>query len=285
VDDAWGRRLASEATIPVQTIATLHAGQEATEGSADAAPAAGAGGAGSADWLITVDAADPAAFHLTGPGVDLHLRSRLPGDFNVTNTAMAAAALILLGEDVDAVGAAVLTDPHVPGRMEAVTGPQGSPRALVDYAHTPEAIRAALHALRPSTPGTLVVVTGAGGDRDRDKRHAMGEAAAEVADLVVVTDDNPRSEDPSSIRTALLGGVEAARAGGRHGIRVLAIGDRREAIREAVAAVWSEGGAATVAVVGKGHETGQEIAGVVHPFDDRAELAHALDLAASSATR
>jgi UDP-N-acetylmuramoyl-L-alanyl-D-glutamate--2,6-diaminopimelate ligase len=285
VDDAWGRRLASEATVPVQTIATLHAGQEATEGSADAAPAAGTGGAGSADWLITVDAADPAAFHLTGPGVDLHLRSRLPGDFNVTNTAMAAAALILLGEDVDAVGAAVLTDPHVPGRMEAVTGPQGSPRALVDYAHTPEAIRAALHALRPSTPGTLVVVTGAGGDRDRDKRHAMGEAAAEVADLVVVTDDNPRSEDPSSIRTALLGGVEAARAGGRHGIRVLAIGDRREAIREAVAAVWSEGGAATVAVVGKGHETGQEIAGVVHPFDDRAELAHALDLAASSATR
>ncbi|GAA4399212.1 UDP-N-acetylmuramoyl-L-alanyl-D-glutamate--2,6-diaminopimelate ligase [Ornithinibacter aureus] len=277
VDDAWGRRLASEATVPVHTIATLHAGQSSADGAGHAA--------GSADWVITVDLADPAAFHLTGPGVDLHLRSRLPGDFNVTNTAMAAAALILLGEDVDAVGAAVLSDPHVPGRMEAVTGPQGSPRALVDYAHTPEAIRAALHALRPSTPGTLVVVTGAGGDRDRDKRHAMGAAAAEVADLVVVTDDNPRSEDPSSIRAALLEGVEAARAGGRHGIRVLAIGDRREAIREAVAAVWAEGGAATVAVVGKGHESGQEIAGVVHPFDDRAELAHALDLAASSATR
>ena len=165
--------------------------------------------------------------------------------------------------------------------MEAVAGPRGAPRALVDYAHTPEAIRAALTALRPSTPGSLVVVTGAGGDRDRDKRHAMGTAAAEVADLVVVTDDNPRSEDPGTIRAALLEGVAAARAAGRHGIRVLEVGDRRQAIREAVAAVWGQGESATVAVVGKGHESGQEIAGVVHPFDDRAELAQALHLAAS----
>ncbi len=269
VDDAWGRRLAQEAGIPVETIATVHAGSH------EAAPAA--------DWLISVDAADPAAFRLTGPGVDLHLRSRLPGDFNVTNTAMAAAALVLLGEEADAVGEAVLSDPHVPGRMEAVVGPEGAPRAVVDYAHTPEAIRAALTALRPSTSGSLVVVTGAGGDRDRDKRHAMGVAAAEVADVVVVTDDNPRSEDPATIRAALLDGVETARAAGRTGIRVLAVGDRRQAIRDAVAAVWPEGGAATVAVVGKGHESGQEIGGVVHPFDDRAELAQALDLAASGA--
>lgn len=268
VDDDWGRRLAREAGIPVETIATVHAG-------------AARDGAPEATWLITVDDADPAAFRLTGPGVDLHLRSRLPGDFNVTNTAMAAAALVLLGEDAAAVGAAVLTDPHVPGRMEAVAGPRGAPRALVDYAHTPEAIRAALTALRPSTPGSLVVVTGAGGDRDRDKRHAMGTAAAEVADLVVVTDDNPRSEDPGTIRAALLEGVAAARAAGRHGIRVLEVGDRRQAIREAVAAVWGQGESATVAVVGKGHESGQEIAGVVHPFDDRAELAQALHLAAS----
>ena len=269
VDDDWGRRLADEAGIPVETIATVHAGSH------EAAP--------DADWLITVDAEDPAAFRLTGPGVDLHLRSRLPGDFNVTNTAMAAAALVLLGEDAVAVGEAVLTDPHVPGRMEAVVGPEGAPRAVVDYAHTPEAIRAALTALRPSTPGSLVVVTGAGGDRDRDKRHAMGVAAAEVADVVVVTDDNPRSEDPATIRAALLEGVDAARAAGRDGIRVLAVGDRRQAIRDAVAAVWPEGGSATVAVVGKGHESGQEIGGVVHPFDDRSELAQALHLAASGA--
>ena len=259
VDDAWGRRLVERSGIPVTTIGT----------------------AADADWRIHVDGSDPAAFRLTGPGVDLHLRSSLPGDFNVTNTAMAAAALVLLGEDAAAVGEAVLTDPHVPGRMEAVAAPEGadSPRAVVDYAHTPEAIRAALRALRPTTPGSLVVVTGAGGDRDRDKRHSMGAAAAEVADLVVVTDDNPRSEDPAAIRAAILGGVEEARAGGRD-LEVLEVGDRRAAIAAAVDAVWAQGAAATVAVVGKGHESGQDVGGVVHPFDDRAELAEALRRAA-----
>ena len=259
VDDAWGRRLVERSGIPVTTIGT----------------------AADADWRIHVDGSDPAAFRLTGPGVDLHLRSSLPGDFNVTNTAMAAAALVLLGEDAAAVGEAVLTDPHVPGRMEAVAAPEGadSPRAVVDYAHTPEAIRAALRALRPTTPGSLVVVTGAGGDRDRDKRHSMGAAAAEVADLVVVTDDNPRSEDPAAIRAAILAGVEEARAGGRD-LEVLEVGDRRAAIAAAVDAVWAQGPAATVAVVGKGHESGQDVGGVVHPFDDRAELAEALRRAA-----
>ncbi len=133
IDDDWGRRLVERSGIPVTTIGT----------------------AADADWRIRVDDADPAAFRLTGPGVDLHLRSSLPGDFNVTNTAMAAAALVLLGEDAGAVGEAVLTDPHVPGRMETVAAPDGvdAPRAVVDYAHTPEAIRAALRALRPTTPG------------------------------------------------------------------------------------------------------------------------------------
>ena len=259
VDDEWGRRLVEHSAIPVSTI----------------------GVAADADWHIGVDGADPASFLLTGPGVDLHLRSRLPGDFNVTNTAMAAAALVLLGEDAGSVGEAVLTDPHVPGRMEAVAVPGGveAPRAVVDYAHTPEAIRAALGALRPTTPGSLVVVSGAGGDRDRDKRHAMGVAAAEIADLVVVTDDNPRSEDPAAIRAAILEGVQAVRSGGRH-VEVLVVGERRAAIRAAVDAVWAEGSAATVAVVGKGHESGQDVGGVVHPFDDRDELAQALRLAA-----
>ena len=259
IDDDWGRRLVETSGIPVSTIGT------ATE----------------ADWRIRVDPDDPAAFRLTGPGVDLYLRSSLPGDFNVTNTAMAAAALVLLGEEAGAVGEAVLTDPHVPGRMEAVAAPDGvdAPRAVVDYAHTPEAIRAALRALRPTTPGTLVVVTGAGGDRDRDKRHLMGAAAAEVADLVVVTDDNPRSEDPAAIRAAVLEGVETTRAAGRE-LAVLEVGDRRAAIAAAVDAVWGQGAAATVAVVGKGHESGQDVGGVVHPFDDRAEVAQALRRAA-----
>lgn len=261
-DDEWGRRLVDRASVPVATL-----------------------GDDEADWHVAVDGTDPAAFRLTGEGVDLHLRSSLPGSFNVTNTAMAAATLVLLGEDVEAAGRAVLTDPHVPGRMEAVTPPElaeatDAPRTVVDYAHTPDAIRAALLALRPTTTGTLVCLTGAGGDRDREKRHAMGAAAAEVADLVVVTDDNPRSEDPAAIRAAILAGVEAVRATGR-AVEVLEVGDRRSAIREAVRAVWDEGGRATVAVVGKGHETGQEVDGVVHPFDDRDEVAEALRLAAA----
>ncbi len=259
VDDDWGRRLAGQSGIPVQTL----------------------GADPGATWCVTTDAADPARFRLAGPGVDLHLRSSLPGAFNVTNTAMAAAALVVLGEHPDAVAAAVLQDPRVPGRMETVAadGAERAPRVVVDYAHTPDAIRAALAALRPTTPGTLVCVTGAGGDRDRDKRAAMGAAAAAVADVVVVTDDNPRSEDPVSIRQAVLAGVESARATGRD-VEVLVVGDRREAIRRAVRSVWGQGPAATVAVVGKGHESGQDVGGVVHPFVDRDEVREALRLGA-----
>ncbi|MBR7744413.1 UDP-N-acetylmuramoyl-L-alanyl-D-glutamate--2,6-diaminopimelate ligase [Phycicoccus sp. BSK3Z-2] len=267
VDDTWGVRLADTATVPVETL-----------GSTPDHPA---------DWTLAPDASDPAAFVLSGPdGVDLALRSRLPGDFNRTNTAMAAAALVALGVDPADAGRAVLADPHVPGRMETVTLGDGAdhPLTVVDYAHTPDAIRAALDALRPGTEGRLVVVTGAGGDRDRDKRHGMGVAAALGADLVVVTDDNPRTEDPAAIREAVLAGVEEVRAGGRD-VEVVVVGDRRAAIREAVAAVWAEGPAATVAVVGKGHETGQDVGGEVHPFDDRDELRAALRAVAEEAAR
>ncbi len=252
-DDEWGRRLARVASVPVETI----------------------GSTGDPEWQILVGEEDPSRFRLLGRGLDLHLRSSLPGSFNVTNTAMAAAALVMLGEDPRLVERAVTSDPHVPGRMERVSGGGADePRAVVDYAHTPEAIRAALTALRPTTEGRLVCVTGAGGDRDRDKRLGMGEAAAEVADLVVVTDDNPRSEDPATIRAAILAGVERIRSAGRP-VQVLEVGDRRAAIRAAVTAVAGDP-TATVAVVGKGHETGQEISGVVHPFDDRSELRDAL---------
>ncbi|NHA66795.1 UDP-N-acetylmuramoyl-L-alanyl-D-glutamate--2,6-diaminopimelate ligase [Phycicoccus flavus] len=271
VDDAWGHRLAVEARVPVQTLATGAPGGDAPE----------------ADWVATPDGEDPAAFVLTGPdGVALALRSALPGAFNVTNTAMAAAALVLLGEDAAAAGEAVLADPHVPGRMERVVldGAGEQPLALVDYAHTPDAIAAALRALRPVTPGRLVCVTGAGGDRDREKRHAMGVAAASVADLVVVTDDNPRTEDPAAIRAAVRAGADEVRDGGRD-VEVVEVGDRRRAVREAVAAVWAQGEQATVAVVGKGHESGQDVGGTVHPFDDRDELREALRLAAGAVAR
>ncbi|CCH80111.1 UDP-N-acetylmuramoyl-L-alanyl-D-glutamate--2,6-diaminopimelate ligase [Nostocoides japonicum T1-X7] len=259
VDDAWGRELAASAAIPVTTL-TSHPGVEA-------------------DWVVRPDAADPARFTLSGPGAELSLRSALPGEFNRVNTAVAALVLLELGVAAQDAERAVLTDPHVPGRMERVrpsvrVAGRDVPTALVDYAHTPEAVAAALTALRPTTPGPLVVVLGAGGDRDRGKREAMGRAAAEHADVVIVTDDNPRSEDPALIRAAVLAGATAAST--ERGVEVLEVGDRAAAIRAAVRAA-DAGRGATVAVVGKGHETGQEVAGVVHHFDDREALRQALD--------
>ena len=135
--------------------------------------------------------------------------------------------------------------------------------ALVDYAHKPDAVTAVLTALRPATPGRLIIVIGAGGDRDHGKRPLMGEAAAKYADLVVVTDDNPRTEDPAAVRAAMLEGVFVG-----PGLAVEVAG-RRDAIAHAVALAHRGD---TVVVAGKGHEQGQEIDGVVHPFDDRTVL-------------
>ena len=189
---------------------------------------------------------------------------------------MAAAALVLARRGCRGRRReAVLTDPRVPGPDGGRRRPRRRPRRRGPSSTTPTPPRRSgprCAALRPTTPGSLVCVTGAGGDRDRDKRHAMGAAAAEVADLVVVTDDNPRSEDPAAIRAAILEGVEAVARRAGATLEVLVVGDRREAIRAAVGAVWAQGTAATVAVVGKGHESGQDVGGVVHPFDDRDEL-------------
>jgi UDP-N-acetylmuramoyl-L-alanyl-D-glutamate--2,6-diaminopimelate ligase len=253
VDDEWGVELAALASVPVVTVsATGHP----------------------ADYRVDVDAADPAAFTVDGPGVRLALRSALPGAFNVVNTAMAALALLCLGTDQADVERALAADPHVPGRMERVTveGSDDLPLVVVDYAHTPDAVAAALRALRPATTGRLVVVLGAGGDRDRGKRAAMGRAAAEHADEVFVTDDNPRSEDPAAIRAAIL---EGARSAGTPAV-LHDVAGRGSAIRAAVARGHAAGPGSVVAVVGKGHETGQEVAGTVHPFDDRDEAAAAL---------
>ncbi|MDN5895143.1 MAG: UDP-N-acetylmuramoyl-L-alanyl-D-glutamate--2,6-diaminopimelate ligase, partial [Nocardioides sp.] len=131
---------------------------------------------------------------------------------------------------------------------------------IVDYAHKPDAVEAALRTLRPLTHGQLIIVLGAGGDRDLGKRPVMGEIAARLADVFIVSDDNPRSEDPAAIRAEILAGTHEGRA------EVVEVPGRRTAIREALRrAAFGD----IVLVAGKGHETGQEIAGVVHPFDDR----------------
>jgi UDP-N-acetylmuramoyl-L-alanyl-D-glutamate--2,6-diaminopimelate ligase len=187
----------------------------------------------------------------------------LTGDFNVANALLAVAALGEAGFDAAAVAEAMGRSGGVPGRLEQVD--QGQPfLAVVDYAHKPDAVQAALSALRPLTTGRLLVVIGAGGDRDPGKRPMMGEIAARLADVLVVTDDNPRSEDPGAIRAQLRAGADAVPTGER--AEVLEVGDRRAAIRRAVRLAAAGD---TLVVAGKGHETGQEVAGVTHPFDDR----------------
>jgi UDP-N-acetylmuramoyl-L-alanyl-D-glutamate--2,6-diaminopimelate ligase len=149
--------------------------------------------------------------------------------------------------------------------MELVDAP-GPVRGVVDYAHKPDAVTAVLAALRLVTEGRLICVIGAGGDRDRVKRPLMGAAGARGADLLLVTDDNPRYEDPAVVRAELLAGAQGSAT-------VVEVPGRREAIDEAVRRA---GPGDTIAVLGKGHEQGQEVAGEVLPFDDRMELAASL---------
>lgn len=190
----------------------------------------------------------------------------LAGEFQAGNALVAAGLCLAAGVGMDDVAAALETLQGAPGRLQRVgRGPRGG-EAYVDYAHTPDGLETVLKALRPHVAGRLVVVFGAGGDRDRTKRPLMGRAAASLADLAIVTDDNPRNEDPAAIRAEVLAGAVGARE----------IGDRREAIRAGVAEL-SEGDVLVVA--GKGHEQDQIIAGVTHHFDDVAEVALALEAA------
>jgi len=201
----------------------------------------------------------------------------LPGAFNVSNATMALACIDALGRDVQRAADA-LSGVVVPGRMERIDAGQDF-MAVVDYAHKPAALAAVLDAIRDGLAGRLIVVVGAGGDRDTGKRSLMGFEAAARADVLIVTDDNPRSEPPEAIRAQVLGGAREAaashseRRGGATSCAVSEIGDRRTAIRAAVAAA---GTGDAVVIAGKGHELGQEIAGVVQPFSDRVELLAAL---------
>lgn len=207
-------------------------------------------------------------FTVVGPdGVQHRVGIRLPGDYNVANCLVALAILDAVGVSPD-LAARGIRETRVPGRLEEIDCGQGF-LALVDYAHKPGALRAVLTTLlQPDR--RLAVVFGAGGERDPGKRAPMGEIAAELADLVVVTDDNPRGEDPAAIRREILAG--AAEGGG--GAQVVEIDDRRAAIGYAVR--WA-GPGDVVLVAGKGHETGQRGASETRPFDDRVELARALE--------
>ncbi len=243
VDDEWGRRLAREAGVPVTTI-----------GRADA------------DWVLdapTITGAGGSVVVRSPAGSEHRLDVRLPGRFNLDNAALAFVVLVEAGiAAADAArGIAELT--AVPGRMERVD--TGQPfTAIVDYAHTPAAVGQLLVEARAmaSEGGRVIVVLGCGGDRDSGKRPLMGAAAATGADVAVLTNDNPRSEDPRTILDAMLAGARQSDGVGE----VLVEPDRRLAIDHALAAARPGD---VVVVAGKGHEQGQEQDGVVLPFDDR----------------
>jgi len=195
------------------------------------------------------------------------LRAPLPGRFNVLNVLVALAAARALGVDDATVAAALPAAGAVPGRFEPVDEGQDF-AVIVDYAHKPDALDNVLRTAREMTTGRLIVVVGAGGDRDRGKRPLMGAAAAAHGDLVVVTSDNPRSEDPEAIIAA----VAAGAAGGHAQVERLI--DRREAIGRAIGAAVAGD---VVVIAGKGHETYQEFAGGrKEPFDDREVAREAL---------
>jgi UDP-N-acetylmuramoyl-L-alanyl-D-glutamate--2,6-diaminopimelate ligase len=193
-----------------------------------------------------------------------HFRVQLPlvGAFQVENALIAAGLIIATGGDAAAVFPALEHLTGAKGRLELVGASRGAP-IFVDYAHKPDALAKALDALRPYTAGRLVVVFGAGGDRDRGKRPLMGAVAAAKADRVIVTDDNPRSEDAAAIRAAIIAGAPGA----------IEIGDRQEAIRSAIAEL---GPGDVLLIAGKGHETGQIIGDRVVPFSDHETVAAAL---------
>ncbi|GAA2906971.1 UDP-N-acetylmuramoyl-L-alanyl-D-glutamate--2,6-diaminopimelate ligase [Actinoplanes cyaneus] len=211
-------------------------------------------------------------FTAHGPdGVTVETGVALPGLHNVANALLAIALLVAVGIDPATAGRGVRECRGVPGRLEQVEA-AGEVLGVVDYAHKPNAIVAALAALRElatARGGQLICVLGAGGDRDKGKRPLMGEAAAQGSDLVIVTDDNPRTEDPSAVREAVRRGAEGAHTGAK----VVEVAGRRAAIDEAVRLA---GAGDVIAVLGKGNEQGQEVNGQVLPFDDRIELAAAL---------
>ncbi len=197
----------------------------------------------------------------TPDGRDRTVRLPLIGAYQAANALVAAGLVIATGGEPAATLAHLERVAPVRGRLERAAITRAGAPVYVDYAHTPDAIAAACAALRPHTRGTLILVFGAGGDRDAGKRPLMGAAAVGAADRVIVTDDNPRSEDPAAIRAAILAAAPGAEE----------VPGRAEAIARAIA-LAGEGD--VVLLAGKGHETGQDIGGIIHPFDD-AEVARA----------
>ncbi|HQP20456.1 MAG TPA: UDP-N-acetylmuramoyl-L-alanyl-D-glutamate--2,6-diaminopimelate ligase, partial [Phenylobacterium sp.] len=258
-----------ETLTPTGATAVLNADSDAYEAFAGAAVTAGQTvmSVGEAGQGLTLLARTPTPggqdlkIAAGGQTYDVHLP--LVGAYQASNALVAAGLCIAAGEEAGAVLKALETLEGAPGRLQRVGTSAKGGEAYVDYAHTPDGLETVLKALRPHVTGKLIVVFGCGGDRDRTKRPIMGRIAADLADVAIVTDDNPRTELPAAIRAEVMTGARGAKE----------IGDRRTAIRAGVAML--EAGDVLV-VAGKGHEQYQIIGEVTHHFDDVAETVEAL---------
>ena len=259
IDDSWGKRLFEETEIEKLSISTHDQ---------------------KANWkIIDSSLADPSSssksvveLTIAGPGgILLSIATPLMGDYNSANVLMALALAVESGIDPLSAANALSNAKGAPGRMESIELGQRF-TAVIDYAHTPDAVSAALKAVRSSTKGRIIAVLGCGGDRDAAKRPLMGQALISGADLAIFTSDNPRSEDPLSILNQMHEGMKLTE---NHFVIV----DRSEAIKFAIENAKESD---CVLVLGKGHETGQEIKGKISPFDDRVELKNAIRSAKST---
>lgn len=255
VDSEWGRKLAREATIPVTTLATLPGVD--------------------ADWTLQLrdQSLTSTVFSLTGPlSQSIEVRISLVGAHNAANAALAIVMLVTAGYDLERIQNALTDDgeidAYVPGRTEKVSGEDG-PLVLIDYGHTPDAFLATLTSLRPLVSGRIIMLFGADGDRDTTKRAEMGAIAARGADVVIITDFHPRSEDPALIRHALIAGALAAEPERE----LYEIARPEEALRAAIALAKKDD---VVLYAGPGHEDYREVSGQHLPYSARDDARLAL---------
>lgn len=244
IDDEWGRRLHELASARIDNVYALAVDTQLPDGVSG--------------WQV--EAKQNGDFVLRGTedigGGVTEYTCGLPGTYNTANAALAVTMALVSGVPAHDVPQRI--DPHVPGRMQVIS--QNGPRVIVDFAHNADALDKALAALRPTTVGRLIAVTGTAGDRDATKRFAMGEATAKNSDVVVITDDDPHTEDPAQIRRALIEGTE------KYNAQIIEIGDRTEAIHEAIRMADDTD---TVMIAGRGHWTVQFVGHDLVELDDR----------------
>lgn len=255
VDDDYGRELARTAQIPMQAVQIL----------TDDDPAIGGVPLWRVDEIVADRVLGGNLFTLTDPSGQRHrVGCPIPGLVNVQDAALAIVGAHCLGLTVEDAATGVRNAPPIPGRMQWISSPADHlPTVLVDYAHTPEALERLLIDIRPLVEGELILVFGTDGDRDATKREPLGEIAGELADQIWVTDENPRWEDPTSIRAELLAGIARSRPGLARVVEVTT--SRRDAIREAIYAASPDD---VIVVSGKGAEDYQEFRGVRHTQTD-----------------